>query len=107
MSEVSIDYDVLSGSVTRFNDSLERLETSLQKAVHTVADLARSTGFEDGKAAALANIETSSGELILREELMASKARERELENAIKAARSALNETIDELKNIIGNVQVA
>ena len=23
MSEVSIDYDVLSGSVTRFNDSLE------------------------------------------------------------------------------------
>ena len=47
--------------------------------------------FEDGKAAALANLETSSGDLILREELMASKARERELENAIKAARSALN----------------
>lgn len=104
MSDISFNYEGLQISVARFDGALAKLEQSLANAVNTVAELAHNTGFEDGKNAALKDLDQDRGDLILREELSAAKSREKDLENAIKEARSALTETIDDIKNVLGTV---
>lgn len=101
---MSFNHEGLELSIARFDGALTKLEQSLSKAVSTVAQLAHNTGFEDGKTAALKESENGREDLIMREELAAAKSREKELEIAIKEAKTALSETIDDIKTVLGAV---
>ncbi len=94
----------LEKSIQGFNQSLHRLEESLAGAVAEVAELARRTGFEDGKNSVEAQISNDRSDLIIREELEKSKDREKELTHAITEARSALNLSITEIKTVLGHI---
>ena len=107
--------------MTRFDAALRRLEVALAEAVTRVAELARATGFEDGRASgvsegrALAMAEAGSAEAratdrgpdlspLLREELEAARAREAALQDAVTQARVALDEAMDDIRTALGPV---
>lgn len=104
MSELDIAGQNLENSIQSFNQALHRLEESLAIAVSEVAELARRTGFEDGKNSAIEQIGSDRNDLIIREELEKSKDREKELTHAIHEAKSALNLSIHEIKSVLGHV---
>jgi hypothetical protein len=102
----------MKDDATRFDAALARLETALAASVQKVADMARRTGFEDGVAHASAQLDdaqlhdgtTTSPDLtpILREELAAARARETHLQEAVAAARAALDEAMDDIRRALG-----
>jgi hypothetical protein len=101
--------DDLQDATSRFEAALLRLEIALASSVSKVADLARRTGFEDGKAEGVAqstefNDNSSDVAPLLREELEASKAREASLHDAVTSARLALNEAMDDIRKALGPV---
>lgn len=104
MHEIDTAGQNLENSIEAFNAVLHKLEESLAKAVTEVAELARKTGYEDGKQDALSDIGSERNDLILREELEKSKNREKSLTHAIKEAKGALNLSITEIKSVLGNV---
>jgi hypothetical protein len=102
--------DDISDASARFEAALTRLEAALAASVSKVADLARRTGFDDGRREALAelsaNDSTKSPDLspILREELEAARAREAQLQEAVNAARAALDEAMDDIRQALGPI---
>ena len=97
----------ISDDAARFDASLSRLELALAASVQRVADMARRTGFEDGIAHAAAQLDdaqapSSDMTPILREELEAARAREANLQEAVLAARSALDEAMDDIRSALG-----
>lgn len=97
----------IKDDATRFDAALARLETALAASVQKVADMARRTGFEDGVAHANAQLDDAtigSPDLtpILREELAAARARETNLQEAVTAARAALDEAMDDIRRALG-----
>lgn len=104
MSELDTAGQNLENSIQSFNQALHRLEESLVAAVSEVAELARRTGFEDGKNAAIDQSDHDRSDLIIREELEKSKDREKELSLAINEAKSALNLSIQDIKSVLGHV---
>jgi hypothetical protein len=97
----------LSQDAARFDAALSRLETALAASVQKVADMARRTGFQDGvadSAAQLNQADPSAPDLtpILREELEAARAREAALQDAVIAARTALDEAMDDIRSALG-----
>jgi hypothetical protein len=103
-----VSSDILSSdivsSVERFNNSISKLEQNLSKAVSTVAQLAHNTGFEEGRAAIIATQDGKNNDLIIREELMAAKSREKKLEQALFEVKQTLTATICEVKNLLGAI---
>jgi hypothetical protein len=99
----------ISDDAARFDAALARLETSLGAAVQKVADLARRTGFEDGIAHASSQIAATTNSSpditpILREELEAARAREAGLQEAVIAARTALDDAMDDIRAALGPI---
>lgn len=97
----------ITEDAARFDAALSRLETALAASVQKVADMARSTGFEDGVAHAssqLDEITASTPDLtpILREELEAARTREANLQEAVVSARAALDEAMDDIRSALG-----
>ena len=93
--------------VARFDAAILRLETALAASVQKVADMARRTGFEDGVAHAASqsdNRETPDPDLTpnLQVELEAARAREVNLQEAVTAARAALDEAMDDIRAALG-----
>lgn len=93
--------------VARFDAALSRLETALAASVQKVADMARRTGFEDGVAHAASQIDdraTPDPDLApnLQVELDAARAREVNLQEAVTAARAALDEAMDDIRAALG-----
>jgi hypothetical protein len=91
----------------RFEAALTRLETALATSVQKIANLARRTGFEDGITHASAQFEevaSKSPDLspILREELEAARAREASLQEAVVAARTALDDAMYDIRSVLG-----
>ena len=91
----------------RFDVALARLESALAASVQKVADMARRTGFEDGIAHATSHIldaPAADADLrpILRDELDAVRARENSLQEAVTAARTALDEAMDDIRAALG-----
>jgi hypothetical protein len=96
--------DDMTEATARFEAALIRLEGALAASVSKVADLARRTGFDDGRAQALAEIGAQPTDLspILREELEAARAREATLQDAVNQARTALDEAMDDIRTALG-----
>jgi hypothetical protein len=96
--------DDIAAASARFEAALIRLEGALASSVSKVADLARRTGFDDGRAQALAEIGDKPTDLspILREELEAARARENALQEAVTQARAALDEAMDDIRTALG-----
>ncbi len=101
--------DDVQDTTSRFEAALTRLEIALASSVSKIADLAKRTGFEDGRAHGLAQ---ASSELslpedvtpLLREELEAAKAREVALQDAVTSARAALNDAMDDIRTALGPI---
>jgi hypothetical protein len=105
--------DDLDKATSRFDAALARLELALASSVSKVADLARRTGFEDGRAQGLAQAsaagtgpgaDTIDLTPILREELEVVRAREANLQEAVSAAKSALDEAMDDIRTALGPI---
>ena len=106
MSDIAHSSEDLKSAVFRFDKSLTNLEHCLGQAVAKIAELGRSTGYADAKAeVALASINQSSlDDELVSKELEIAKAREHELEEAVKHARTALNEAIEDIRTVLGPV---
>jgi hypothetical protein len=91
-------------ATARFEAALIRLEGALASSVSKVADLARKTGFEDGRNHALSEIVDKPADMspILREELEAARARESQLQDAVNQARAALDDAMDDIRTALG-----
>ena len=91
-------------ATARFEAALIRLEGALASSVSKIADLARKTGFEDGRSQALSEIGDKPADMspILREELEAARAREGQLQDAVNQARAALDEAMDDIRTALG-----
>jgi hypothetical protein len=102
--------DDISDAAARFEAALIRLEGALAASVSKVADLARRTGFDDGRSQALAEFNATNSEKgpdlspILREELEAARAREATLQEAVNAARAALDEAMEDIRQALGPI---
>jgi hypothetical protein len=102
--------DDLDQATIRFEAALARLEIALVQSVSKVADLARRTGFEDGRNDALAQSSAASKDdtadlaPILRDELEAARARETNLQEAVTSARAALDEAMDDIRAALGPI---
>jgi hypothetical protein len=99
--------DDISDAAARFEVALSRLEVALAASVSKVADLARRTGYDDGRAQAIAEINADKGpdlSPILREELEAARAREAVLQEAVTSARAALDEAMDDIRTALGPI---
>jgi hypothetical protein len=105
-----LENDDISDAAIRFEAALTRLEVALAASVTKVSDLARRTGFDDGRAQALTEIAaTSEGgspdpSPLLREELEAARAREAQLQEAVNLARAALDEAMDDIRQALGPI---
>ncbi len=92
----------------RFDAALSRLEAALAASVQKLASMAHSAGFEDGLAHAkahargLANDSSPDEAARLVMELEAARAREHNLQEAVTAARVALEEAMDEIRGVLG-----
>lgn len=111
MSDIAHSSEDLKSAVFRFDKSLTNLEHCLGQAVAKIAELGRSTGYADAKAeVALASInqasinQSSLDDELVSKELETAKAREHELEEAVKHARTALNEAIEDIRTVLGPV---
>jgi hypothetical protein len=99
--------DDISDAAARFEAALIRLEGALAASVSKVADLARRTGFDDGRSQALFEInadKTPDLSPILREELEAARGREASLQEAVDAARAALDDAMDDIRQALGPI---
>jgi hypothetical protein len=102
--------DEQTDAAVRFDVALARLEVALAASVTKVADMARRTGFEDGRKQALAEISEQSDPTapdmspILRDELEAARAREANLQEAVTTARQALDEAMDDIRAALGPI---
>jgi pantoate kinase len=102
--------DDITDATARFEAALIRLEGALASSVSKVADLARRTGFDDGRKEALAEMAAQKGDVapdlspVLREELQAARAREAQLQEAVDAARAALDEAMDDIRKALGPI---
>jgi hypothetical protein len=102
--------DDIPDAAVRFDIALARLEVALAASVNKVADLARRTGFDDGRKEALAELSAKQGEVapdlspVLRSELDAARARETQLQEAVDAARAALDEAMDDIRTALGPI---
>ena len=106
MSDIAHSSEDLKSAVFRFDKSLTNLEHCLGQAVAKIAELGRSTGYADAKAeVAQATLNQSSlDDELVSKELEVAKAREHELEEAVKHARTALNEAIEDIRTVLGPV---
>lgn len=91
----------LRDAVIRFDDALTNLEARLQAAINAISSIEIDSAHTDNQNQ---NIGDEENVLILREELAYAKTREKELENAIGAARLALNDAIDDIRQVVGSV---
>jgi hypothetical protein len=102
--------DDINDAAVRFDVALARLEVALAASVNKVADLARRTGFEDGRSQALSETSAQQSEAgpdmapVLRTELEAARAREIQLQEAVMSARAALDEAMDDIRAALGPV---
>jgi hypothetical protein len=102
--------DEITDATTRFEAALMRLEGALAHSVSKVADLARRTGFDDGRKEALSEMAAQKGDAppdlspVLREELHAARAREAQLQEAVDAARAALDDAMDDIRKALGPI---
>jgi hypothetical protein len=102
--------DEITDATARFEAALIRLEGALAQSVSKVADLARRTGFDDGRKEALSEMAAQKGDTapdlspVLREELHAARAREAQLQEAVDAARAALDEAMDDIRTALGPI---
>lgn len=102
--------DDIGEATARFEAALIRLEGALAASVSKVADLARRTGFDDGRKEALAEIASHNSDKgpdlspVLRDELEAARAREVQLQEAVDAARAALDEAMDDIRAALGPI---
>ena len=97
----------LADDAARFDASLSRLESALAASVQKVADMARRTGFEDGMAHAASQLDDAAAPNpdltpIFRDQLEAARAREANLQEAVAAARAALDEAMDDIRTALG-----
>ncbi len=101
MTDLPSSTSDLRQAVIRFDNALSNLEARLQAAVSAISEINISS-----EQSQVSNSDDDGSEsiLILREELAFSKTREKELEAAIGAARSALNDAIDDIRQIVGSV---
>lgn len=101
MSDIANSSEELKNAVVRFDKSLTSLEYCLGQAVAKIAELGRSTGYADAKAEVA---QASLDDELINKELAAAKSRELELEEAVKHARTALNEAIEDIRTVLGPV---
>jgi hypothetical protein len=102
--------DEITDATARFEAALMRLEGALAHSVSKVADLARRTGFDDGRNEALSEMAAQKGDAppdlspVLREELNAARAREAQLQEAVDAARAALDDAMNDIRKALGPI---
>ena len=92
----------LRDAVIRFDNALSNLEERLHAAVAAVSNISPSSHLE-AKSECVGKMDGDNA-LILREELAFAKTREKELEMAIGAAREALNDAINDIRQTVGSV---
>jgi hypothetical protein len=99
----------LDETLARFEKALTQLEGAFGVSVAKVADVARLKGYEDGHRAGLKlgqvsvdPAHQSATDSALEHDLIAAKARERQLHEAVEEARGALSEAIDDIRTALG-----
>lgn len=94
MSELESSTAQLHQAVKRFDMALSRLEGNLNIAVEKLNSVSLSSPTDNN----------APEDLVMREELANTRARELELEAAIAEAKSALSEAIDDIRLVLGPV---
>lgn len=102
MTDLPSSTSELRDAVIRFDAALSNLEARLHSAIAAVSNISQIshssvTSAGDGDMA-------DESVFILREELAFAKTREKELENAIGSAREALNDAINDIRQVVGSV---
>lgn len=124
MGDMATSSKGLQNSVSRLDEALARLEQNLDEFVERVRAQSHKTGFDEGFVKGVEsgeqlarrnfqekieyheakNSEFSEKNGILNAELENSKLRERELQGAIHDAKSALDEAIIDIRDVLGSV---